>query len=134
MEDLFEFRSKFANSSKWSPALEESARVLHPFHSNENSYIQPLSKLFHPTNSGKKVTKFTFTHSEFLEYLQSWMQEVRHLTNDISHEVRKDAVAKAYVSDLINSIERNLNRNVNIKDDGTVILMHPTCHFDGEKM
>jgi hypothetical protein len=49
------------------------------------------------------------------------MQEVRHLTNDISHEVRKEAVAKAYISDLINRIDRNLDRNLNIKDYGTII-------------
>lgn len=62
------------------------------------------------------------------------MEEVRHLTKNLSHHAMKEAVARAYVSDLIDSMEKNVEGNAVIKKDGTVILSHKTVDFDGEKL
>ncbi len=66
--------------------------------------------------------------------MQSWLQEVRHLTNDLSHELKKDAIAKAYISDFLESIDKNLKGNVVIHEDGSVIYTQHTFDFDGEKI
>lgn len=61
------------------------------------------------------------------------MQELRHLTKDLSHELKKEAVASAYVSDFIDSMDKSVY-NATIQEDGTVILSHKTVDFDGEKL
>jgi hypothetical protein len=65
--------------------------------------------------------------------LHSWFQEVRHLTNDINHEIKKEAVANAYIDEFIDSIPKNLNGNVVIRDDESIIYTQHTYDFDGEK-
>ena len=63
-----------------------------------------LEKHFATVYEEKKETKFNYTRKEYLTFLQSWLQEVRHLTNDVNHELKKEAVAQAYISDFIDSI------------------------------
>jgi ABC-type transport system involved in Fe-S cluster assembly fused permease/ATPase subunit len=48
------------------------------------------------------------------------MPEVRHLTNDVSHEIKKEAVANAYIEDFINSIPKGHQGNVIINEDGSI--------------
>ena len=41
--------------------------------------------------------------------MHSWLQEVRHLTNDVPHEIKKEAVANSYIEDFIDSIPNIMN-------------------------
>lgn len=54
------------------------------------------------------------------------MEEVRHLTKDLKHEVMREIIAKAYVSDLIDNMQMNAEGSATIREDGTVILSHKT--------
>ena len=54
-------------------------------------------------------------------------------TNDVNHELKKDAVARGYIAEFIDSIERNLTGNVIIHNDGSVIYTQHTFDFDGQK-
>jgi hypothetical protein len=134
IQDLFDYRTNFIGFSKWNSAFEESARVVHPFHFKKEDYLQPLSKYFKTVYEEKKETKFNYTEAEFATFLQSWLQEVRHLTNDATHELKKDAIAKAYIKDFIASIDKNLHGNIIIGEDGSVVYTQHTFDFDGEKL
>jgi SAM-dependent methyltransferase len=134
IHDLFDFRTAFVNNSTWTVAIAEEARTLHPFHYEKEDYLKPLSKYFKTNYEEKKETKFNYTHDEFKKFLHSWFQEVRHLTNDVSHEIKKEAIANAFISDFINSIPKNLNGNVVIHEDGSIIYTQHTFDFDGEKI
>jgi hypothetical protein len=59
---------------------------------------------------------------------------VRHLTNDVRHELQKDAIARAYLSDFIDSIDKNLQGSVIINQDGSVVYTQHTFDFYGEKI
>jgi hypothetical protein len=69
-----------------------------------------------------------------MTFLHSWLQEIRHLTNDVPHEIKKEAVANAYICDFIDSIPKNLNGNVIVRDDGSVVYTQHTFEFDGQKL
>lgn len=92
-----------------------------------------LEKHFATVHEEKKETKFNYTRKEYLTFLQSWLQEVRHLTNDVNHELKKEAVAQAYISDFIDSIDKNLNGNIIIHEDGSIIYTQHTYDYDGVK-
>lgn len=134
IHDLFDFRTDFVNNSKWTDAIAEEARRLHPFHYEKEDYLKPLSKYFSTTYEEKKETKFNYTHKEYRTFLHSWLQEVRHVTNDVTHEAKKEAIANAYIDDFIASIPKNLAGNIIIHEDGSIIYTQHTFDFDGKKI
>lgn len=70
-----------------------------------------------------------------MSFLQSWLQEVRHLTNDVTHEAKKNAIARAYLNDFVDSIEKKSKEgSVTVNEDGSVVLRHRTVDIDGEKL
>jgi hypothetical protein len=85
IKDLFDFRTSFVNNSRWSTAFNEEAKTLHPFSYHKEDYLNVLGKYFSTIREEKKETKFNYTLLEFVTFLQSWLQEVRHLTNDVNH-------------------------------------------------
>lgn len=93
-----------------------------------------MSKYFKVNYEEKKETKFNYSRHQFITFLHSWFQEVRHLTNEIRHEVKKEAVANAYIGDFIDSIPKGLNGNVIINEDGSVVYTQHTFDFDGRKL
>lgn len=46
IKDLFDFRTSFVNTSRWSSAFQEEAKTLHPFSNHKEDYLNVLSKHF----------------------------------------------------------------------------------------
>ncbi len=54
IKDLFDFRTKFINTSRWSSAFEEEAKTLHPFSFTKDYYLDIFGKYFTTIREEKK--------------------------------------------------------------------------------
>lgn len=115
--ELLAFRQAAISSPKWHPRFHDF--TLTPFRETASGYTEPFSVFFHPEdehNIHGRRPKF-FPEADFITFLSSWMQEVRHL----EQEKRAD-----YVSELVASIPDSPCRNANVtrdaagNDDGEV--------------
>ncbi len=75
---------------------------------------------------------FKLDRDQFITCCQSWLQEVRHLTSEASHELKKIAIGHAYLSDLFDSIENSAGNSVT-KEDGEVAQNYYFFDYDGIK-
>ena len=63
----------------------------------------------------------------------NWIQEVRHIITEIKDEPRREAIIRAYTSDLIHSFPLGMTKNVIKNKDGSVIYKQHLLQYEGAK-
>lgn len=116
--DLFEIRSTFLQTSECNDFFKNFH--IHPFIANYSKYVEAFDRYFdHEDNStGEGAREMLYTENEFITFLSSWMQEIRHLKS-------QDA-CPSYVKDLVSSISPNHESNVYKTQHGNILF---TEHF-----
>ena len=125
--DFFALRQQLIKSEKWAEPF--AGFTLEPFISDPTNYFHAFSTFFDCENGqgiyGEQA--INFERNRFAEFLTSWMQEVRHLTDP--------AMKLALVNDLIDHISPSALAFPDVKriDSGEIQFVEQYFWLHGQK-
>lgn len=131
-EDLFVFRKNFIDGSRWKECFDEKAKDIKPFIADKKEYLIAFKKYFECKNEEDYFVKKEYSTEDFVKFLSSWMQEVRHICSDQRYQIKKDVIANAYVTEFIDSIPISTQGNIVKRDAKITFTEHVFC-YEGVK-
>lgn len=129
--DLYSFREKFVNDSSWSECFK-NMNHLKPFVENKEDYLDAFSQFFECEKEEAKTVIKHYTEPQFIQFLSSWVQEVRHLCSEQKYPIIKKIISQSYVKELIDSIPELDSGNV-IKINDNIIFTEHIFSYEGQK-
>lgn len=125
--DFFTLRKQQLASEKWRHKFNDF--ILLPFITDPNAYLNAFIPFFHLVNEqgivGEEIVEFE--RARFADFLSSWMEEVRHLTDP---EEKKELV-----NDIINNISTLTGpcRAAKLTDSGKICFFEKYLWVHGLK-
>jgi len=101
-------RESFIKESKWSKYFEEEWRKLKGFHDSGEPYLKAYKPYFNILKEAQLSIENPYRRKDLITFLQSWIPEVRHIIKGETDEAKRDELAKAYLSELLDSIPDNI--------------------------
>ncbi len=91
--DLFQIRQEIASNEVWALTLQDVK--IRPFIEDESEYIEAFEQYFQQPNFKSGVEEKHFSEAKFIDFLSSWMPEMRAITEPgIKAQYIKDLVAR----------------------------------------
>lgn len=64
-----------------------------------------MDTLFYNTNKG---SPFKYNKDQLILFFESWFQEVRHVVDDQKVKVKRNVLAKAYVTEFVENLPKSI--------------------------
>lgn len=125
--DLFAYRESFLKNSQWQTFFLDYK--INPFIEDEQIYIKAFEKDFRyeMKDTIRIVKTIKYTNEEFVKFLASWIQEVRHL-----QKTAPLVDSLSYVKDMVDNLSQNYEyKNINKLEDNSILFTTHLFYYQG---